>query len=335
MMVGKSSGTASINDYNLLSPNLLSDQTDNCQLPTANFPPMPELPDVLLYQSALERFVAGRRLAKLIVRGPFVLRTFEVELDSVRDKAVEKVSRLGKRLIFELADDYFIVVHLMIAGRFHWKKASTLPKGKLDLAAFCFDHGTLMLTEASSQKRAGIWIVRGRAAVNQLHAPGLNPLIATAEEFTAVLKRSNNTLKRALADPHRFDGIGNAYSDEILHAARLSPLQLTRNLDEAECRTLHQACRDTLMHWIELLQTQNGQRFPEKVTAFRPEMAVHGKYGEPCPVCQSAVQRIRYADNECNYCARCQTQGRLLSDRSLSRLLKDDWPATLDEWESM
>lgn len=294
---------------------------------------MPELPDVLLYQTALQRFIVGRELTKLVVRGPFVLRTFEIDIDSLRGLIVEDVSRLGKRLVIEMSDDLFIVVHLMIAGRFHWKKASMLPKGKLDLAAFGFEHGTLMLTEASSQKRAGIWIVRGREAVDQLHRPGLNPLTATFDEFVKVLQRSNNTLKRALADPQRFDGIGNAYSDEILHAARLSPLQLTNNLNEGQCRTLHLACRETLQLWIDRLQQQVGTKFPEKVTAFRPEMAVHGKFDQPCPVCQSPVQRIRYADNECNYCARCQTGGRLLADRSLSRLLKDDWPKTLEELE--
>ncbi len=292
---------------------------------------MPELPDILLYQTALRRFVVGRELTKLVVRGPFVLRTFEIDIDALKGLVVNDISRLGKRLVFEMSDDLFVVVHLMIAGRFHWKKAGMLPKGKLDLAAFGFEHGTLMLTEASSQKRAGVWIVRGREAVEQLHRPGLNVLSASFEDFKQVLQRSNNTLKRALADPQRFDGIGNAFSDEILHAARLSPLQLTSNLNDDQCRTLHVACCETLTIWIERLQQQNGQRFPEKVTAFRPEMAVHGKFQEPCPVCQSPVQRIRYADNECNYCARCQTGGRLLADRSLSRLLKDDWPKTLED----
>ena len=294
---------------------------------------MPELPDVLLYQTALQRFIVGRELLNLIVRGPFVLRTFEIDVDCLRGLIVEDVSRLGKRLVFEMSEDIFLVVHLMIAGRFHWKKANQLPKGKLDLAAFVFEHGTLMLTEASSQKRAGIWIVRGRKAVDQLHQPGLNPLTANCDDFVRVLQRSNNTLKRALADPQRFDGIGNAYSDEILHAARLSPLQLTNNLNDEQCRTLHAACRETLQRWIDRLQQQNGEKFPEKVTAFRPEMAVHGKFEQPCPVCQAPVQRIRYADNECNYCARCQTGGRLLADRSLSRLLKNDWPKTLEELE--
>lgn len=294
---------------------------------------MPELPDVLLYQDALRRFLVGKQLLQLIVRGPFVLRTFEIELDALRDRVVVNVSRLGKRLVFELSDELFVVIHLMIAGRFHWKKTGALPKGKLDLAAFCFDDGTLMLTEASSQKRAGIWLVQGQEGLRKLHTPGIDPVTASAKEFTDALRRANNTLKRALCDPHRFDGIGNAYSDEILHAARLSPLQLTMNLDEPQCHALHLACRETLTLWIERLLRQNGNRFPEKVTAFRPEMAVHGKYGQPCPACQSPVQRIRYADNECNYCARCQTNGRLLADRSLSRLLKDDWPKTLEELE--
>ncbi|MEQ1828644.1 MAG: DNA-formamidopyrimidine glycosylase family protein, partial [Pirellula sp.] len=259
---------------------------------------MPELPDVLLYVSAMERYIAGSVLQQLIIRSPFVLRTFEVDASELHGKRVETVSRLGKRLVIGFDEDLFVVVHLMIAGRFHWKKTGTMPKGKVDLAAFQFASGTMMLTEASNKKRAGLWIVRGRVAVDALHTPGINPLEASFEEFRLVLCLSNNTLKRALTDPKRFDGIGNAYSDEILHRARLSPLQWTSRLTNEETQSLWGASRETLREWIDRLQTQNGMAFPERVTAFRPDMAVHGRYGEPCPVCQRPVQRIRYADNE-------------------------------------
>lgn len=295
---------------------------------------MPELPDVLLYQAALENTIGGQRLDRILIRSPFVLRTFLVPAEDVVGKLVVNVSRLGKRLVLELSDDLFVVIHLMIAGRFHWRKPMTLPRAKADLAAFQFQHGTLMMTEASSNKRAGIWIVQGRESLTAIHTAGANPLTVTLDEFAFVLKRTNNTLKRALTDPQRFDGIGNAYSDEILHTARLSPLLWTSRVRDDQMQRLWDACRDVLTLWIQRLQTQNAGAFPERVTAFRPEMNVHGKFGKPCPVCHSTVQRIRYSENECNYCATCQTEGKLLADRSLSRLLKDDWPKTLEEWES-
>ena len=294
---------------------------------------MPELPDILLYQSALNRKIAGSTLHSAIVRSPFLLRTWEQDPSTLVGLRVNSIERLGKRLVWCMERNLFVVIHLMIAGRFHWKNKAAMPTGKNDLAAFQFEHGTLMLTEASSKKRAGMWIVVGRDEVNQLHTPGLDTLGCDLAAFRQVLLSRNNTLKRALADPSRFDGIGNAYSDEILFAARLSPLQRTENLSDAEIARLWQACRDTLQWWIDLLLAKHANDFPERVTAFRPEMNVHGMYGKQCRTCHAPIQRIRYADNECNYCPGCQTQGRILADRSLSRLLKDDWPKTLDELE--
>jgi formamidopyrimidine-DNA glycosylase len=294
---------------------------------------MPELPDVLLYQTALERKVVGHALQAVIVRSPFLLRTWEHEPAALVGLKVESVERLGKRLVWCFEKNLFVVIHLMIAGRFHWKSRTVMPTGKNDLAAFQFEGGTMMLTEASSKKRAGMWIVLGRDAVNALHNPGLDPLRCELEDFKTSLLCRNNTLKRALTDPSRFDGIGNAYSDEILFTARLSPLQRTENLTAAEVERLWRSCRNTLAWWIELLQAQHATDFPERVTAFRPEMRVHGKFGKECTECGAPIQRIRYADNECNYCPRCQTEGRILADRSLSRLLKDDWPKTLAELE--
>jgi formamidopyrimidine-DNA glycosylase len=294
---------------------------------------MPELPDIILYQRALERQIVGRPLISLTIRSPFVLRTFEVSPESLHGRTIKAIERLGKRIVLCFDDDIFLVIHLMIAGRFHWRDKSVLPKGKNDLAAFALEHGTLLLTEASSKKRAGMWIVQSRMAVQALHTPGLNVLDSSLVDFQRVLLRSNNTLKRALADPTRFDGIGNAYSDEILHAAKISPLKLTLKLEEEEIERLWNSCKQILQLWIDRLQGELGTRFPEKVTAFRPEMAVHGKFGSPCPICQAPIQRIRYAENECNYCPRCQTGDRILADRSMSRLLKDDWPRTLEELE--
>ena len=295
---------------------------------------MPELPDILLYQTALNRRIAGQVLHSVIIRSPFLLRTWEQDPSTLVGLRVNSVERLGKRLVWCLEQNVFVVIHLMIAGRFHWKNRVAMPTGKNDLAAFQFERGTMMFTEASTKKRAGMWIVVGRDEVNRLHTPGLDTLGCDLAVFRQVLLSRNNTLKRALADPNRFDGIGNAYSDEILFAARLSPLQRTENLSELEIERLWQSCRDTLQWWIDFLQAKHANDFPERVTAFRPEMKVHGKYGEPCGTCQAPIQRIRYADNECNYCPGCQTQGRILADRSLSRLLKDDWPKTLDELES-
>ncbi len=294
---------------------------------------MPELPDVRLYQIALHREIAGHALQGLIVRSPFLLRTWEHDSTKLVGLRVDSVERLGKRLVWCFENNLFVVIHLMIAGRFHWKNKKAMPTAKNDLAAFQFAHGTMMLTEASSKKRAGMWIVMGRENLNALHKPGLDPLDCELTEFRKVLQIRNNTLKRALADPTRFDGIGNAYSDEILFSAKLSPLQRTDNLTDEETERLWKACRETLQWWIELLQSRHANDFPERVTAFRPEMKVHGKFGASCVVCNAPVQRIRYADNECNYCPRCQTEGRILADRSMSRLLKDDWPKTLDELE--
>jgi formamidopyrimidine-DNA glycosylase len=293
------------------------------------------MPDICLYVSALQRFVQGHSLEQLVIRSPFLLRSVEVEPTELSQRCVVGVTRLGKRLVMEFDNDCFVVMHLMIAGRLHWRKPGTLPRGKLDLAAFHFENGSLLLTEASSQKRAGLWIVRGRPALQSLHTPGVNPLLADFEAFRVALIHGNHTLKRALTDPNRFDGIGNAYSDEILHAARLSPLLWTSRLQDEELQRLWIACRSVLQQWIDKLAKETGNAFPEKVTAFRPDMAVHGKFKMPCPVCKTPVQRICYSDRECNYCPDCQTGGKLLADRSLSRLLKDDWPKTLEGWEAL
>ncbi len=295
---------------------------------------MPELPDVVVYLKALDRFVGGQTIEKIDVRGPFVVRTFEPEISAASGRAIRGFRRLGKRIVWELGDELFLVFHLMIAGRFHWKKRGTAAKRKVDLAAFHFANGTLLLTEASSKKRASIHVIQGEDNLAPHWPPGLEVLECTEAEFRGVLARQNHTLKRALTDPKLFSGIGNAYSDEILHAARLSPLKWTSRLSDEEITRLFQATQQTLNKWIERLRADVGDKFPEKVTAFRPEMATHGKFGEPCPVCQTPIQRIVYAENETNYCPGCQTDGKVLADRSLSRLLKDDWPRSIDELES-
>jgi formamidopyrimidine-DNA glycosylase len=294
---------------------------------------MPELPDVTVYREALERHLAGRVLERVKVLTPFLLRSYDPPLEATFGKTVRGARRVGKRLVLELDDGLFIVLHLMIAGRLRWRAgAAKLGKGsKIVVATFHFPHGILYFTEAGTRKRASLTVVRGEAALSALDPGGIEPLGATFEQFHAALERGNHTLKRALTDPRTFSGIGNAYSDEILHAARLSPLKLTRALDEDEARRLHQAVRTTLASWTDILRAEVGPGFPEDVTAFRKDMAVHGRFGQPCPVCDAPVQRIVYAENECNYCARCQTGGRLLADRSLSRLLKDDWPKSIDE----
>ena len=294
---------------------------------------MPELPDVVVYLEALERHLVGRRLERLNLLSPFVLRSVDPPIETITGQTVRGVRRIGKRIVLEFPDDLFLVIHLMIAGRLRWRA----PKQKLGmgpkmiLASFEFAGGTLFLTEASSKKRASIQLVCGEAALRALDPGGLEPLGATLDEFRAALTRENHTLKRALTDPHLFSGIGNAYSDEILHAAKLSPLKLSRSLSDEEVQRVYDATRDTLHLWIDRLRRDAKDGFPEKVTAFRDEMAVHGRYKLPCPVCGKAVQRIVYAENECNYCAACQTNGRLLADRSLSRLLKDDWPKSIDD----
>jgi formamidopyrimidine-DNA glycosylase len=292
---------------------------------------MPELPDVTVYIEALQRRIAGQTLQRVRLANPFVLRTVEPSIADVSGKKVTGIRRMGKRIVIALESDLFIVIHLMIAGRFRWLAPNAKIPGKLGLAAFDFDNGTLLLTEAGSKRRASIHLVRGEAAVRAHDPGGLEVFEISLAEFKAALTRERHTLKRTLTDPHVFSGIGNAYSDEILHRARLSPVQLTTNLDDEEIARLYDATRTTLADWIERLRRETGEGFPEKVTAFRAEMAVHGKYGKPCPDCGTPVQHIVYADNETNYCARCQTGGRLLADRALSRLLHEDWPKSIDE----
>ena len=286
----------------------------------------------MVYLEALQRHVVGQRLERLNLLSPFVLRSVDPPIDSINGRTIAGVRRIGKRIVLEF-EDLFLVIHLMIAGRLRWRAPGQKPGigPKLILATFQFANGTLFFTEASSKKRASIQLVRGEPALRALDPGGLEPLDATLEQFHDALTRENHTLKRSLTDPHLFSGIGNAYSDEILHAARLSPLKLTRTLSDEELLRLYDAARATLRLWIDHLRAEVKDGFPEKVTAFRPEMAVHGRFKQPCPVCGAPVQHIVYADNECNYCAKCQTGGRLLADRSLSRLLKDDWPRSLDE----
>lgn len=295
---------------------------------------MPELPDVVAYVSCLHSRVVGRRLARLRILSPFVLRTFEPAPEAVEGRTIRDVRRLGKRIVFEFDDEFFAVVHLMIAGRFQWRDGAQRSPPKIAQAVFEFDDATLALTEAAKQKRASIHIVEGRFALAEHQRGGLDVLTASAADFAAVLRRENHTLKRALTDPRSFDGIGNAYSDEILFAARLSPLKLTSKLTDAEAERLCAAAKATLVRWIEVLGRRFATKFPGpgEITAFRPEFAAHGKFGQPCPDCGAPIQRIRYAENETNYCAVCQTEGRVLADRSLSRLLKDDWPRSIEEW---
>lgn len=294
---------------------------------------MPELPDVAIYVEALNRTVGGQAVRRVRLMSPFVLRSVTPALDTLHDRPIRTVSRLGKRIVFHMDAELFLVIHLMIAGRLRWRGTEPKPApppAKLTLAVFEFDLGRLYFTEAGSKKRASLQLVEGREALRALDPGGVEPLEASADVFRAALSRDSHTLKRALTDPHLISGIGNAYSDEILHAARLSPLKLTRTLTDDEWQRLYEATRATLEHWVARLRSDAGGSFPEKVTAFRDGMAVHGRFKEPCPVCAAPIQRIVYTDNECNYCARCQTGGRLLADRSLSRLLKDAWPRTLD-----
>ena len=292
---------------------------------------MPELPDVTVYCEALESRVVGQRLQRVVLNSPFVLRSYDPPLDATFDKTVRRVRRIGKRIVLEMDGGLFLVIHLMIAGRLHWRGPGEKKKPQGIIATLEFDQGMLYFTEAGTRKRASLTIVRGEDGLKALDPGGIEPLQATFEAFDAALRRGNHTLKRALTDPHLFSGIGNAYSDEILHAAKLSPLKKTQQLSEEESRRLHQATRETLASWTDILRGEAGAHFPEKVPAFREGMAVHGRFGKPCPVCDAPVQRIVYAENECNYCARCQTEGRLLADRSLSRLLKDDWPKSIDD----
>jgi formamidopyrimidine-DNA glycosylase len=294
---------------------------------------MPELPDILLYLHALAPRVVGERVTGVRLASPFLLRSIDPPLSAVAGRAICALHRLGKRIVFEFEGELFLVFHLMIAGRFRWKPAGATIPGKVGLLALDFEHGTLLMTEAGTKKQASLHVVTGRDALAQHDPGGLEVLQADLAAFRAALQRDNHTLKRALTDPHLFSGIGNAYSDEILHAARLSPFRQTHALSDEEVRRLYETTRATLEKWIADLQDEAGGDFPEKVTAFRAGMAVHGRYGKACPDCGSPVQRIVYAANEANYCATCQTGGRLLADRSLSRLLRDDWPRTLDELE--
>jgi len=295
---------------------------------------MPELPDIVVYLEALQSRVVGERLERLRIASPFLLRSVDPRPDELAGRVLGRVTRLGKRVVFGFDDEYFVILHLMIAGRLQWKPPGAVIPGRLGLAAFDFPAGTLLLTEAGSKHRASLYLARGAAGVAAHDPGGIDVLAADLPAFRAALTRESHTLKRALTDPRLFSGVGNAYSDEILHAAKLSPLKLTTQLTAEEIERLHHATQDTLRTWIERLRKATGDGFPEGVTAFREEMAVHGRYRKPCPVCGSPVQRIRYAENEVNYCATCQTGGRVLADRALSRLLQEDWPRSLEEWEA-
>lgn len=309
---------------------------------------MPELPDIELYRHALESRIVGQRLDRIRLASPFLVRSFDPPIDQANGRKVLGLRRLGKRLVWELEDDLFLVIHLMIAGRFKWaadtratetratesaERSYTKIPGKVGLAAFDFSSGSLILTEAGSKRRASLYLVRGEKELASHDPGGLEVLTSSTREFGAALKRENHTLKRALTDPHLLSGIGNAYSDEILHAARMSPMLLTGKLTQEQIESLHARTIEILTKWRDDLIAETGGKFPEKVTAFREGMAAHGRYGKPCPVCGTAIQRIQYATNEANYCPTCQTNGKLLADRGLSRLLKDDWPKSLEDME--
>jgi formamidopyrimidine-DNA glycosylase len=296
---------------------------------------MPELPDVAVYLEALERRIVGRPLEHVRITSPFVLRSVDPPIAEAEGRRVTGLRRIGKRLVWELEGGLFVVIHLMIAGRLRWRPRNAKAPGRMGLAAFDFPDGTLLLTEAGSKRRASLHLVRGEAMLAPFDRGGLEPLDIGIDAFRARLRSENHTLKRALTDPRLFSGIGNAYSDEILHRARLSPLALTRRLDDSAVAVLHAAMQAVLLEWIGRLRQEVGSGFPEEVTAFREGMAVHGRFRKPCPVCATPVQRVRYADNETNYCPTCQTGGRLLADRGLSRLLREDWPRSLEEMEEL
>jgi formamidopyrimidine-DNA glycosylase len=296
---------------------------------------MPELPDIAAYLAALESRIVGQPLLQVRIAGVSLLRTAQPPISAVEGRAVRALRRIGKRIAIGLDGDLWLVLHLMIAGRLHWRPAAAKLAGRQSLAAFDFPNGTLILTEAGSKRRASLHVLAGEDALTAIDPGGIDVFLSTQDQFRAALTAENRTLKRALTDPRILSGIGNAYSDEILHAARLSPIALTHKLTPAEWDRLFAATGDTLQLWIDRFLAEAGRAFPEKVTAFRPDMAVHGRFGQPCPRCGSPIQRIRYADNETNYCALCQTGGNVLADRSLSRLLGSDWPRTLDELETL
>jgi formamidopyrimidine-DNA glycosylase len=296
---------------------------------------VPELPEITAYLEGLDRTIVGQTLDATRLRSPSLLRTWDPPVSAAQGRRVVALRRLGKRIVWEMEGGLFLVFHLMITGRFKWTKAGAPVPKKRAHGAFDFPNGTLLLTEQSTKKRASLHVVQGEAALRDLDPGGIDPLTCSTEEFAEALRSTNRTLKRALTDPRVFSGIGNAHSDEILLFARLSPLQRTGNLTEQEVARLHEVARSSLTEWSERLRQEFGDRFPEKITAFHPAMAAHGKFGEPCPVCGSPIQRIRYADRETNYCATCQTGGKVLADRGMSRLLGDDWPRTLEELEEL
>jgi formamidopyrimidine-DNA glycosylase len=296
---------------------------------------MPELPDITAYIAALEPRIVGQKLERVRLGSPFLLRTVQPPLASADGREVEKLRRIGKRIAIGMEGDLWLVLHLMIAGRLHWKARGAKLGGRQNLAAFDFPDGSLTLTEAGSKRRAALHVISGEDNLASLDAGGIDVLASDLDSFRAALTAENHTLKRALTDPRLLSGIGNAYSDEILHAAQLSPITQTGKLKEEDWQKLYQATQQTLRHWIDKLSGEAERAFPEKVTAFRPDMAVHGRYGQPCPRCGDKVLRIRYADKETNYCAHCQTGGKVLADRSLSRLLGSDWPRTLEELEAL
>jgi formamidopyrimidine-DNA glycosylase len=296
---------------------------------------MPELPDITVYIEALRDRIVGHELNRVFVKGPFLLRSVAPPLSAVFGRKVNNIRRIGKQIAIGLEGELWMVLHLMIAGRLHWKTGNVKMGGRNALATFQFDNGTMLLTEAGTQRRAALRVVEGEVALEALGAGGIEPLQSDLAAFTAALRSENHTLKRSLTDPHIYSGIGNAYSDEILHRARLSPIAMSQKLTDEEVARLYGATQASLIEWTDRLREQCHGDFPEKVTAFHPEMAVHGRYGQPCPRCGAKIQRIRYASNETNYCAACQTGGRLLADRALSRLMHEDWPATLEELEAM
>ncbi len=294
---------------------------------------MPELPDITVYIECLERRIKGKTLNRVRLLSPFLLRSVEPSVNAAFGRTVTELRRLGKRIVIALDQDLFLVLHLMIAGRLHWKKSGAKPPAKIGLAAFDFSTGTLVLTEAGTKRRASLYLIHGEQGLAAHNPRGLEVLDADLNAFSAALRLENHTVKRSLTDPRIFSGIGNSYSDEILHRARLSPLALTHRMSDSEIKRLYDSARQSLTEWTDRLRCETGDGFPEKVTAFRPGMAVHGRFGQPCPDCGTAVQRVVYAENETNYCPRCQTSGKVLADRSLSRLLKDDWPRSIEELE--